>query len=89
MSCQCSILRSGASILTALWLLLGLSGLAKEEDLKLDSGPKAGEQAIPYHPLLSTDGAAGQRWCMVCVYPSEQGERHDYCFHTCAGRLGQ
>ena len=71
MSCQCSILRSGASIFTALWLLLGLSGLAKEEDLKLDSGPKAGEQAIPYHPLLSTDGAAGQRWCMVCTHRSK------------------
>jgi hypothetical protein len=71
MSCQCSILRSGASILTALWLLLGLSGLAKEEDLKLDSGVKAGEQAIPYHPLLCTGGAAGQRWCMVYTHRSK------------------
>jgi len=70
MSCQFALICRFAIILSLVWLLPGLDGLADEVNQKLQSGPRAGEQAIPYHPLLASGSVAGQRWCMVCTHRS-------------------
>ena len=63
---------------TGLLKFLGCAALAigihvslqADENKKADpveSGPKVGERAVPYHPLLANGNYPGQRWCMVCT----------------------